>query len=30
MSQVAVQLWVLGLLLLCLVLRTGPLPERST
>jgi hypothetical protein len=29
MDQLAVQLWVLGVLLLCLTLRPGPLPERS-
>ena len=29
MDQVVVQLWVLGVLLLCLALRLGPLPELS-
>ncbi len=29
MDQVVVQLWVLGVLLLCLALRPGPLPELS-
>ncbi len=29
MVQVRVQVWMLSVLLLCLALRPGPLPERS-